>query len=354
MVFRDSSIGFAARQTALVKMPIPSLPFEQRACFVAGQAKSGTTLLTALLDNHPELLVLPEETAYFPTVLTKYRSRGRRAQFDYLISESRSNVLFRGASRRGKRDYSDFPRAEFFDTFEKAAFDPAKIDRDLLVLMAESYATTLGLPLDRIKRWVEKTPANRDYVPAILARFPQAKILVTIRDPRAILAAQIALEKTRKTRRFSAYYVIAHWRTAAKLAKCIWDGEIAGLVVPYEQLAGEPSILMKRVCDYLEIAFDPETVLTPTKAGRSWSGNSAAQTDFSHISTEPIARWEGELSEEEIGWVEWHCRDLMPGFGYEPRLKGRALRHWTRPICGERPREYLKSRAYSIRDALTR
>jgi hypothetical protein len=327
-----------------------SLPLEQRACFIAGQAKSGTTLLTALLDNHPELLVLPEETAYFPTVLTKYGSRGRRAQFDYLTTESRSNVLFGGASRRGKRDYSDFPRARLLNTFERAAFDPATIDRDLLVLMAESYATTLGLPLDRIKRWVEKTPANRDHVPTILSRFPRAKILVTMRDPRAILAAQIALEKTRKTGRFSVYYVIAHWRVAAKLAKRVLNGEVDGLVVPYEQLARTPSILMRRVCDYLEIAFDSGTVLTPTKAGHSWSGNSAAQTDFSQISTEPITRWERELSEDEIGWVEWHCRDLMSGFGYEPRLKGRALRDWMKPIRGERPREYLKSRVYSLRD----
>jgi len=73
-----------------------SLPFDQRACFVAGQAKSGTTLLVALLDNHPELLVLPEETAYFPTVLRKYALRGRRAQFDYLTKQSLSNVLFGG------------------------------------------------------------------------------------------------------------------------------------------------------------------------------------------------------------------------------------------------------------------
>jgi hypothetical protein len=171
-----------------------------------------------------------------------------------------------------------------------------------------------------------------------------------MRDPRAILAAQIALEKTRKTGRFSVYYVIAHWRVTAKLAKRIWNGEVGGLVVPYEQLAREPSVSMKKVCDYLEIAFDPETVLAPTKAGRSWSGNSAARTDFSQISTEPINRWERELSEDEIGWVEWHGRDLMSEFGYEPRLKGLAWRHWIKSIRGERPREYLKSRAYSLRD----
>ena len=84
-----SSIG-------LREMKMKDLPFDQRACFIAGQAKSGTTLLVALLDNHPELLVLPEETAYFPTVLTKYAPRGRRAQFDYITRESLSNVSLAG------------------------------------------------------------------------------------------------------------------------------------------------------------------------------------------------------------------------------------------------------------------
>jgi hypothetical protein len=107
---------------------------------------------------------------------------------------------------------------------------------------------------------------------------------------------------------------------------------------------------MKKVCDYLEITFEPNTVLMPTRVGRLWQGNSAARVGFSQISTEPVTRWERELSEDEIGWIEWHCRDLMPEFGYEPRLSRRALRHWTKPIRGERPREYLKSRAYSIRD----
>jgi hypothetical protein len=216
--------------------------------------------------------------------------------------------------------------------------------------MVKAYAATLQRPLDTIRRWVEKTPANRNYVPAILARFSYAKILVTMRDPRAILAAQIALEKTRKTGRFSTYYVIAHWRVAARLARRVRDGDTPGLVVPYEQLVREPASTMEKVCAYLEISFDPGTVLTPTKVGHFWSGNSAARTNFSQISPEPATRWRGELSDEEIGWVEWHCRDLMPVFGYEPKLSRRALRYFVRPIRGERIREYLKSRLYSFRD----
>jgi Sulfotransferase family len=335
-------------------MNAQDLPFEQRAAFIAGPAKSGTTLLVALLDNHPELLVFPQETAYFPTVLTKYAPRGRRAQFDYLTKQSLSNVLFGGPPKWGKHEYVDFPQRKFLETFECAAFDPGNAEKDLLVLMIESYAAVRGIPLDRMKRWVEKTPANRNYVSAIFARFPHAKLLVTLRDPRAILGAQIALEKTRRTGRFSVYYVIAHWRVAAKLARRVRNREISGAVVQFEHLAREPADAMKKVCEYLEVTFDPNTVLIPTKAGRHWSGNSAARVGFSQISTEPVTRWEGELSEDEIGWIEWHCRDLMPEFGYEPRLSRRSLPHFVKAIRGERPREYLKSRAYSLRDEWVR
>jgi hypothetical protein len=329
-----------------------TLSFDQRACFIAGAAKSGTSLLVSLLDSHPELLVMPQDTAYFPTVLTKYRDRGRRAQVDYLTNESWTNVLFGKQAMRGNQDYAGFPKQEFLETFHRIAFDPANANRDLLALMMQAYATVIGIPVDGVERWVEKTPANRNYIPQIFEKFPEAKLLLTMRDPRALLAAQIALEKKRNTRRFSVYYVVAHWRKAAKLAKKIQAGAQRGFVVPYEQLAIEPEKWMRQVCDYLEIDFDPNIVLNPTKVGQAWGGNSAAGVRFSEISTEPVTRWQRELNDDEIGWVEWHCRDLMPDFGYEPRLSRRAFRHFAKPIRGERPREYLKSRAYSFRDDL--
>src|SRR5438132_5062746 len=104
----------------------------------------------------------------------------------------------------GRQDYAEFPKNKFLEMFGRIAFEAANEKRDLLVLMMESYAEVVGVPLDRIKRWVEKTPANRNYVPEIFNRFPKAKLLLTMRDPRALLAAQISLEHTRKTRAFSA------------------------------------------------------------------------------------------------------------------------------------------------------
>ena len=328
------------------------LSFDQRVCFIAGQAKSGTTLLAALLDNHPELLVLPQETAYFPTVLRKYRDAGRRAQFDYLTKHSFSRVLFGGDAKWREHEYKNFPQQKFLETFERTVFDPANSGRDLLALMAEAYAETMGMSVDGIKRWIEKTPANRNHVDEIFLRFPNAKLLVTLRDPRAILATQIALEHTRQTKRFSVYYVIAHWRAAAQLVRRIRAGNVPGLLVQFESLITDPVATMQTVCDYLEIRFDPDVVLNPTKIGEFWGGNSAAQIAFSRISAEPASRWEKELSEQEIGWVEWHCRDLMPEFGYEPRLPSRKVGAFLKPIRQERFKEYLKSRAYSLRDSI--
>jgi hypothetical protein len=287
-------------------------------------------------------------------VLRKYREVRRRAQFDYLTKQSFSRVLFGGEPKWREHEYKNFPQQKFLETFGQLAFHPANLQRDLLALMAEAYAETMGMPLDRIKRWIEKTPANRNHVDEIFARFPNAKLLVTLRDPRAILATQIALERTRKTRRFSVYYVIAHWRVAARLARRVRAGDVPGLFVQFEQLVSEPANAMKNVCEYLAINFDPQIVLNPTKIGDPWGGNSAAQIEFSKVSAEPALRWERELSEDEIGWVEWHCCDLMPEFGYEPRLSERMLRYFAKPIRGERPREYLKSRAYSIRDVWIR
>lgn len=373
------------------------LPFDERAAFVAGQAKSGTTLLVALLDSHPELLALPEETAYFPTVLTKYGGASRRAQFDYLTQKSLACVLFGGPCKWGRRErhYAEFfPRQELLARFEALAFLPANAGRDLLALLLEAYAATLGRPLDSVTRWIEKTPANRDHLPAIRRRFPAAKILLTVRDPRAVFAARIALEKTRRTRRFSVYLCVAHWRTAARLAldalarqdaaSTAAPGGAAGandgsfshhpdgvaptppptLVVPYEQLVADPAAWMARVGRFLGVSTNPSaqnqngghtataTAATlprvPTKAGRPWAGNSASGNDFDAVTTEPVARWRHFLSEDEIGWVEFHCRDLMPRLGYEPLLPRRALRHWARAVRGETPREYIKSRWRSL------
>jgi hypothetical protein len=220
-----------------------------------------------------------------------------------------------------------------------------------LVLLLESYARVLGGSLGTVRYWVEKTPANRDHLSTIFTRFPQSKVLLTIRDPRALLASQIQLEQTRRLRRFSIYLTVKHWRTVARLAleqQARGEPNARIFVVGFNRLLQEPDAWMHKVCAFLGIEYRPN-LLHPTKIGRQWTGNSSTERAFDAISTEPVERWRTLLSREEIGWVEWHCREWMEPLGYEPLFSRRMLRHWARPVRGETPKEYLKSRLYSWR-----
>ena len=328
----------------------PSLGFDQRACFIAGPARSGTTLLAALLDGHPELLVLPEETAYFPTVLTKYGARPRREQFDYLTTGSLANVLFGGECKWARRGYPHFPTRRFREEFARRAFDPHHAGRDLLVLLMEAYAEASDRPLTTVRRWVERTPANRDHLATIFQRFPHARILLTLRDPRALLASQIQLERTRRRRRFSAFLVVQHWLKAARLVLRHRQGLADGCpveVVEYQELVASPAATLRRVRSFLGITQVPG-IVAPTKMGLPWGGNSAADERFDGVSLSPAERWRQLLTPCEVGWIEWHCRPLMERLGYEPLHSRRRWRHWTQPVEGETPREYAKSRFYSL------
>ena len=330
--------------------PLPTLAFDERACFIAGPARSGTTLLTALLDGHPELLVLPEETAYFPTVLTKYGACSRREQFDYLTTRTLANVLFGGACKWARRGYPHFPTRRLREEFARRAFDPRNKDRDLLVLLMEAYADVSDRPREAVRRWVEKTPANRDHLAAIFQRFPPARVLLTLRDPRALLASQILLERTRRLRRFSAFLVVQHWLKTARLVLQHQQGSANGPpveVVEYQELVARPAATLRRVCAFLGIEPTPQLV-RPTKMGLPWGGNSAADEAFDEISLRPAERWRLLLTPCEVGWVEWHCRPWMERLGYEPLHSRKQWRHWAKPLEGETPREYAKSRFYSL------
>jgi hypothetical protein len=319
-----------------------ALPFDERACLIAGQGKSGTTLLLALLDSHPQLLPFPEETAYFPTVLTKYRDAGREVQIRHILEASEARLLFSRDARGGGRDYSAFPVSTMRDTFLEAARAPANANRDLLAILMAAYAQTTGTDPGQIVRWIEKTPANRNHLQPILARFPNAKIILTLRDPRGVFDARLQRERAKKIPRLSLIDNIRNWRTAARNALA-YTNHPAFHLVRFEDLLVHPEPAMRALAHFLEIDFTP-ALLEPTKAGTPWRGNSASKALFRGIDPAPVDRWRRSLKPVEIAWIERHCGDLMERLGYAPALDRPAWPPWWKPVAGESPRSYLRSR----------
>jgi hypothetical protein len=325
--------------------------FHQRACFIAGSAKSGTTLLMSLLDGHPELLPLPEETAYFPTVRRKYLHSPRATQARYLMETAETRLLFeKDAVDYGNRDYREFPRHALREHFLAAVLDPNRKNEDMLALLAESYAAVLKKNLDEIRWWLEKTPANRWCVDDIRTVYPASRILVTMRDPRAVTAAIIQRAKSRPRPGFSIYLAVKYWLQSARLA---WKAQNSPHVhvVRFEELLTEPEQTMRQVSAFLGVTYLP-CLQTPTKAGVAWKGNTTGGTSFAGIDTTPIRRWEKQLTPSELAFIESLAGPWMERLGYPPTNTPRTLRAILRKQPLETFRDYTKDRRRWIGDAL--
>src|SRR5690349_5530581 len=96
--------------------------------FIIGHPKSGTSLLTAMLDSHPQLMVLPEESDFYSLINgtidvlnsnTSISADVKRAVLSKRIFEdSHLRNFFRGKINEdigGNFDYSEFDTVKFVD-----------------------------------------------------------------------------------------------------------------------------------------------------------------------------------------------------------------------------------------------
>ena len=151
------------------------------ATFIVGHPRSGTSLLLALLDGHPDLLVLPFETHLFDWA----RSRD---PVTAVLARTRLWPTLR-------RHRPSMSRDEVDDVLARA-FRETREPRARLVALIEGWRELTGEPQET--RWVEKTPRHLYESATFLRWFPaDARILVIRRDPRDVIASALKEKPSR-------------------------------------------------------------------------------------------------------------------------------------------------------------
>jgi hypothetical protein len=329
--------------------------FNRRGLFVGGCPKSGTTLFLALLDGHPELVVLPEETHYLEQrkkyrALPDFQSKLRR-----LLMDSDLRLLDRGrfepprdACGMDVRDYLGFDYTRFKRLAEGFVNQPGMNDSLLLSETIRSYVITMGYDWRECVRWVEKTPSNVPCVDDLFRLFPEAKLIQLVRDPRAVFASRQRRLINRYGRHAKAHRLVREWNESSRQIATLRKLHENCLVVRYEDLVQNSRAVLEEVCRFIGIQFLP-VLLEPTRAGRQWQGNSAFYSEFSGIDSHPVDQWKNELTEDEIWWIELHCREGMTMAGY--RLQSDAafsFKRWAQRLPGESWNGYLHARKSSL------
>ena len=207
----------------------PADPF-----FIAGCPRSGTTLLSVLLDRHSRLCV-PPETGFFPEVAPELPSRDDASLLDTLRRWPRLpelNLTPEAVLRRlGGRPAS-----------------PAGV----LTAILDLYAQAEGKA-----RCGEKTPQHLPHVPAILECFPGARIVCLVRDGRDVALSLRAMPWGPPTLADAA----ALWKSFVRLADGLAEQHPDQfMVVSYEKLVIHPGQVLPDVMAFLGEEFEPRQV----------------------------------------------------------------------------------------------
>jgi hypothetical protein len=269
--------------------PIPSsselergLQLAQRPVFVCGPARSGTTLLRDLLDGHPELVVIPSESAFYTgmeAALMRLRAdRHGRYLARYWLERLADPPPFwlLGPPGGGGLPYREFARdfAGWWQMPEQHR--EARIASWPLAAFALAYAQRLGagrLPAEA-RMWVEKTPGAERCMERIWQDFPAAKVIHIVRRPGDVLASIKTMTARRWGRRRTFAHVLGQMVPSFRIAAASDGLEDRYCLVRYEDLTADPAAAMSRIARFLGIAPSP-SLLQPTVAGRAACNNTS-------------------------------------------------------------------------------
>ena len=337
--------------------PSEAFEFNKSGLFIGGAAKSGTTLLMSLLDNHPQLIVVPEETAFLERRARFKRKKNLQARLKYLLEGSALNALGAGrveSKRVGEnaRDYTKFDYPRFVGLARDFINQPWMNDSLLFTETIRAYGITIGTDWRKCVHWVEKTPRSETHLDVLDELFPEAKMIQMVRDPRAVFASRKKVVRYESGRFANVHLLVREWNRCARETLRLRRDPSRFLVIRYEDLVSKPREVLEQVCRFGGFDFH-EGMLEPTRGGNGWLGNSAFYKGFKGISAAPADRWKDCLTEDEIWWVELHCRKGMDLANHPLQTGGRfSLSRWLKRLPDEPWGSYISARFTSLCELL--
>lgn len=282
--------------------------------FILGCPRSGTSLLSRMLDGHPRLTV-PYESHLFNTffpLLGRYGSLAaaenrRRLVQDILLTD----VMNDWDPRLSVQDVVSRVRGESFG--------------DIAGAVMESWAA-----LQKKPRWGEKTPHHLHYWREIRTFFPKARFIHIVRDARDVSLSLVAARFGPKTCYGAAQHWVRYLEGAAEAERELGGEFFAEL--KYEDLLAEPEETLTRLCAFLGEDYSPSMLEYHRGGGSYRTDDRNLQNLRRPLLHDNVARWRKEMSPGDLRVVEAVAGEHLRRFGY--------------PLSLERPRVSTAERLY--------
>ncbi|KAL3856520.1 hypothetical protein ACJMK2_011266 [Sinanodonta woodiana] len=256
--------------------------------FIGGMPRSGTTLMRAMLDAHPNIRC-GEETRVIPSLL----SMREKLQKDQINKE-----------RLQEAGVSD------------EVLDSAMVSFILEIVAKHGEAAPY---------LCNKDPYTFKHIVYLSQLFPNAKFLFMIRDGRATCHSIISRQVTIKDLDMTSYRsCIAMWNTLAgsMFSQCLRVGSDRCIPVHYEQLVLQPESWLRNIFKFLAIPWDDRVlhhedfIETPGGIALSRIEPSTNQI-IKPVNLEALSNWIGKIPKDVVKDMA-SIAPMLKILGYDP------------------------------------
>lgn len=267
--------------------------------FLISQPRAGSTLLQTILENHYEIHTVPEPWIMLHPMYAQ-RSQGYEAEYNAKLSQTAVEDFIKNLPE-GEETYFNGLRRMYTYIYDSALKSSGK------------------------RYFLDKTPRYYHIIPELYRTFPNAKFIILLRNPLAVLCSIIST------------WIKEYWFNLKDYQHDLIDaphlfidgirliGEDNCLVINYEELLKNPDLTIKSICEKLEIEFYPEILnYRPNKVNKNGYGyndqkNNAYQTGKPN--SKNLDKWVSNLQNPQVwrvvnDYLEMLDKETINQMGY--------------------------------------
>jgi hypothetical protein len=259
--------------------------------FLVGFPRSGTTLLTSLLNSHTKICGTPETQFFTQFLRTKsFRTTGYTSQ--ELINHYNNTRL---------RDLG---------ITENEVLNIANISRESAIIFYDKLLQTYADQKSSCSIIVEKSPEHFKHIDLIKKHFPDAKLVAIVRDPRAAISSLVKTPWNKRSLKSASLEYEYQTHELEKYANDIF-------LVRYEDLIEKTKQTLESLCHYIGVLFETgmvensgESQIVP-KREEQWKRNSKEPPN-----SKSLDKWKTDIRTEDIQFIERHNNYSLLRYNY--------------------------------------
>jgi Sulfotransferase family len=268
--------------------------------FIVARGRSGTTLLRAMIDSHPDIAIPPES--------------------HFIVRLSRSHAVYNSdgfASDEFLRELSALPHFQRWELptedVKTALDDGPRTYPDAIRRVYSLYASHHGKKL-----YGDKTPSYILHVSYLAQMFPEGLFIHVIRDGRNGALSYLKQEFGPSTIGEAAIWwkrMVVAGRTAGQQLDARRYREVR-----YETLVESPEDTLRDLCEFIQVPFNQAMLRYFDRAAEVLSGAGGRAVAHQNLHRAPISNlrdWREEMSRDDVALFEAIAGDLLSELGYE-------------------------------------